>query len=78
MLAPVIIQDWLSNFDAYREEHHGDGEGHGGQHGQADDQQDHIGLVDLGVGVQQLGLHMHCMEEQRRPFRPEAADQQHM
>lgn len=33
--------------DTYREEHHGNGEGDGGQHGQADDQQDHIVLVDL-------------------------------
>lgn len=46
--------------DTYREEHHGDGEGDGGQHSQAHDEQEHISLVDLGVGVQQLGLHMHC------------------
>lgn len=46
--------------DTYREEHHGDGEGDGGQHSQAHDEQEHVSLVDLGVGVQQLGLHMHC------------------
>lgn len=56
----------------YREKHHRDGEGDSGQHSQTDDQQDHIGLVDLGVGVQQLRLHMHCIERQQRPFRPEA------
>ena len=63
--------------DTYREQHHGDGEGDGGQHSQTDDQQDDIGLVDLGVGVQQLGLHMDCVtkkkkKKKRRLFRPDA------
>lgn len=47
-----------------REKHHGDGESDGSQHCQADDQQQHIILVDLGVGVQQLRLHVHCVETQ--------------
>lgn len=44
----------------YGEKHHGDGEGDGGQHGQSDDQQNHVGLEHLGVGVQHLGLHVCC------------------
>ena len=52
--------------DTYREQHHGDGEGDGGQHSQTDDQQDDIGLVDLGVGVQQLGLHMDCVTKKKK------------
>lgn len=54
-----------SDFATYREKHHGDGEGDGGQHGQADDQQDHVGLEYLGVGVQHLGLHVYCGENGR-------------
>ena len=44
----------------YREKHNGDGQRHSSQNGQADNEQDHVRLVHLGVGVQQLRLHMHC------------------
>lgn len=71
-LVAVTIYGRLHLFDTYGEKHHGDGEGDGGQHSQTDDQQDHIRLIDLGVGVQQLRLHVHCVERQQRPFRPEA------
>lgn len=63
---PEERQDRRDLFATYREQHHGDGEGDGGQHGQPDDQQEHVGLVNLGVGVQQLGLHVHCVEGQQR------------
>lgn len=53
-------------WETYGEKHHGDGEGDGGQHGQAHDEQEHVGLVDLGVGVQQLGLHVNCGEKMAR------------
>lgn len=52
--------------NTYREKHHRDGEGDGGQHGQAHNEKEHVGLVDLGVGVQQLGLHMNCGEKKAR------------
>lgn len=44
----------------YREKHNWNSQGHGGQDSQADDQQDHVPLVHLGVGVQQLRLHVLC------------------
>lgn len=47
-------------WDTYGEEHHRDGESNGGQHGQAHDEQEHVSLVDLGVGVQQLWFHVNC------------------
>lgn len=53
----------LDLFDTHGEKHHRDGEGDSGQHGQTDDQQDHIRLVELGVGVQQLRLHVNCVEK---------------
>lgn len=73
-LATAAMSDRLHLCDTYREQHHGDGKGDGGQHSQTDDQQDDIGLVDLGVGVQQLGLHVDCITKtkEKGPFRPEA------
>lgn len=71
ILQTKIVRSELDFFDTYREEHHRNSEGDGSQHSQADDQQDHIKLVEFGVGVQQLGLHMHCKERQQRPFRAE-------
>lgn len=68
----IKIQHRLYSFSTYREKHHGYGEGDGSQHSQADDQQDHVKLEDLGVGVQHLRLHMHCRERQQRHFRPDA------
>lgn len=55
----IIIPFWST----YGEKHHRDGEGDGGQHGQANDEQEYVSLVDLGVGVQQLGLHVNCREK---------------
>lgn len=59
-LLPMVFHRLLPIWDTYGEKHHRDGEGDGGQHGQAHDEQEHVGLVDLGVGVQQLGLHVNC------------------
>lgn len=58
--------DFFPVLNTYREKHHRDGEGDGSQHGQAHNEQEHVGLVDLGVGVQQLGLHMNCGEKKAR------------
>lgn len=57
---------------SYRKKHHRDGEGDSGQYGHANDQQEDIRLVHLGVGVQKLGLHVRCIETQQKAFSPEA------
>lgn len=56
-------------FDTHREEHHRDSEGDSSQHSQSDNQQEHIKLVDLGVGVQQLRLHVNWVKRQERNVR---------
>lgn len=56
----MVFHCLLPSWDTYREKHHGHGEGDGGQHGQSHDEQEHVGLVHLGVGVQQLGLNVNC------------------
>ena len=56
----------MSLWATHREQHHGDGERDGGQHGQAHDQQDDVSLVHLGVSMQQLRLHAHYTGQEER------------
>lgn len=52
-------------FQTYREEDNRDSKGDGGQHGQTDNQQEHIKLVHFGVGMQQLISHVLYRQRQQ-------------
>lgn len=47
------------------EEHDGDSQSDGGEDSQAHEQQHGVELVNLGKGVEQLGLHVVCRRETR-------------
>lgn len=59
----IIIDRMIyTTLHTHREEHHGDGEGDGGENSQSHDEQNHIKLVNFGVSVEQLGLNVNWKE----------------